>query len=75
MARIPPLSGTDVVAILQSHGFVYVRHKGSHAVLQSLQNDTTVTVIVPLHKELATGTLRSIIRQSGLPRETFTKAP
>ena len=33
--------------------------------------ETTVTVIVPDHKELRTGTLASIIRQSRLPREAF----
>ena len=35
--------------------------------------DTTVTVIVPDHKELRTGTLSSIIRQSRLPRDLFKR--
>ena len=37
--------------------------RGSHL---KLQNDAGLTVIVPLHRELAPGTLRSILRQSGL---------
>jgi len=32
-------------------------------------------VPVPLHRELRTGTLRSIIRQSGLSIDTFTAYP
>lgn len=31
----------------------------------------TVTVPVPLHKVVKIGTLQSIIRQSGIPKETF----
>ncbi|MDE0284881.1 MAG: type II toxin-antitoxin system HicA family toxin, partial [Gammaproteobacteria bacterium] len=34
-------------------------------------DDSTVTVPVPDHKELRTGTLMSIIRQSELPRSLF----
>lgn len=43
-----------------------------HAVMQSrLQDGTTVTVPVPLHRELKIGTLLSIIRQSGVARKEF----
>ena len=31
----------------------------------------TITVPVPLHADLAPGTLRGIIQQSGLPRDYF----
>jgi predicted RNA binding protein YcfA (HicA-like mRNA interferase family) len=56
---------------LAANGFAEVRRRGSHIVLQKRLAETTVTVIVPDHKELKTGTLSSIIRQSGLPREIF----
>ena len=39
--------------------------------MQLEAGETTVTVPVPNHSELRTGTLRSIIRQCGLPRELF----
>jgi predicted RNA binding protein YcfA (HicA-like mRNA interferase family) len=39
--------------------------------MQRRAADTTTTVPVPDHDELRTGTLRSIIRQSGLPRLLF----
>jgi predicted RNA binding protein YcfA (HicA-like mRNA interferase family) len=69
------LSGREVCRILAAHGFAEVRQKGSHIVMQKKLADSTVTVPVPDHKELKTGTLRAIIRQSGLRVEDFIKAP
>jgi len=40
-------------------------------VMQRATTDTTITVIVPDHREIRIGTLQSIIRQSQLPRELF----
>lgn len=48
-----------------------VRQRGSHIVMQKQLPDTTVTVPVPNHTELRTGTLQSIIRQAGVPRSEF----
>jgi predicted RNA binding protein YcfA (HicA-like mRNA interferase family) len=39
--------------------------------MQKEMQDTTITVPIPLHRELKIGTLQSIIRQSGLGREPF----
>ena len=39
--------------------------------MQKVENNSTITVPVPDHGELRTGTLMSIIRQSGLPGELF----
>ena len=39
--------------------------------MQQNASDGTITVPIPDHKELRTGTLQSIIRQSRLPREEF----
>jgi hypothetical protein len=41
------------------------------AILQKRTPESTVTVPVPLHSELKRGTLMSIIRQSGIPRQIF----
>jgi predicted RNA binding protein YcfA (HicA-like mRNA interferase family) len=65
------LSGHEVCTILQRHGFVEVRRRSSHVVMQRRLSDGTTTVPVPDHKELRIGTLQSIIRQSGLPRSEF----
>ena len=71
MGRLRVLSGRDVCRILSEHGFVQVRQRGSHVVMQRREGESTVTVPVPDHPELRTGTLLSIIRQSGLPRSVF----
>lgn len=71
MGKLPILSGADVVRILEAHDFAQVRQRGSHVIMQRQVRDTTITVPVPIHREIATGTLLSIIRQSGLPRSAF----
>lgn len=48
-----------------------MRQRGSHIIMQMQTEDSTITVPVPNYEELRIGTLRSIIRQSGLPRVLF----
>lgn len=66
-----PLSGKDVCEILIKHGFIQVRQRGSHIIMQKQIQNSTITVPVPNHKELRMGTLRSIIRQSTLNKTDF----
>jgi len=72
MGRLRVLSGREVCRILEAHGFTEVRWRGSHVVMQRRGDTTATTVPVPDHPEIKPGTLRSIIRQSGLPRDAFT---
>ena len=65
------LSSKGLCAILSSHGFVEVRRRGSHVVMQKKLPKGTITVPVPDHNEIRIGALQSIIRQSGLPRSEF----
>jgi predicted RNA binding protein YcfA (HicA-like mRNA interferase family) len=69
--RLRVLSGREVCTILAEHGFVQVRHRGSHIIMQQRVEGSTITVPVPDHDELRIGTLQSIIRQSGLSRVLF----
>ena len=71
MGRLRVLSGKRVCTILAEHGFVQVRQRGSHVIMQRRYGNSTITVPVPNHRELAVGTLSSIIRQSQLPRSAF----
>jgi predicted RNA binding protein YcfA (HicA-like mRNA interferase family) len=72
VGKLRTISGAEACAILALHGFVRGRQRGSHVIMQRKASDgATTTVPVPDHKELKTGTLRSIIRQSGLPRAEF----
>ena len=65
MVKLPVLSGDDLVRALKRCGFKIVRQKGSHV---SLQKETHRTV-VPLHKELAKGTILGVLKQCGLTVE------
>jgi predicted RNA binding protein YcfA (HicA-like mRNA interferase family) len=56
---------------LALNGFAAVRQHGSHQVMQKRVETATIAVPVPLHNPRRRGTLRSIIRQSGLPKELF----
>ena len=71
MGKLRVLSGQAVCRILTNHGFLEVRRRGSHIVMQKKVPESTITVPVPDHTELRSGTLRSIIRQSELPRSLF----
>jgi predicted RNA binding protein YcfA (HicA-like mRNA interferase family) len=71
---MPPrkkFSGAAICRLLEKHGFSSVRQKGSHRVMQKKTKNQTITVPVPMHKDLKPGTLGSIIRQSQLDRSLF----
>lgn len=71
MGRLRVLSGQEVCRILEDHGFVEVRRRGSHIVMQRRLDTSTITVPVPDHPEIKIGTLLAIMRQSGVPRAAF----
>lgn len=71
MGKLRILSGKEVCKILEKHGFMEIRRRGSHIAMQRKEKDNTLTVPVPDHKEIRTGTLLSIIRQSGVARSEF----
>ena len=62
MGRLRVLSGAEACNILEGHGFVAVRQRGSHRIMQLQTEGTTITVPVPLHDPLMRDTLLSIIR-------------
>jgi predicted RNA binding protein YcfA (HicA-like mRNA interferase family) len=64
-------SGAELCRLLGGHGFKVVRQKGSHIILQRQIPGSTITVPVPNHREIRSGTLKSIIRQSKLPASLF----
>lgn len=66
-----PISGKQAIKILQAKGFVIARQKGSHVVLTTIHNDKKFITVVPLHKELKKGTIRSIAKLAGLTPQDF----
>jgi predicted RNA binding protein YcfA (HicA-like mRNA interferase family) len=71
LGKLRVLSGSEVCKILERNGFVAVRQRGSHRIMQLQAEGSTITVPVPLHDPLRRGTLQSIIRQSGLSKSLF----
>ena len=69
MGRLPVLSGADAVQIFGKAGWTVDRQRGSHVVL--VKDGHIATLSVPDHKELARGTLRSLIRAAGMTTEDF----
>ena len=65
------LSSREVCDILGRHGFDEERRRNHIIIMKRQDADGTTKVAVPDHKELRIGTLRAIIRQSGVPRGEF----
>lgn len=69
MAHLPRLSGRTVVKAFGRDGWELARQKGSHMILVKAGRWTTLSV--PDHREIAPGTLPSLVRASGLTVEEF----
>lgn len=64
MARLPVMSGREVMRVFESLGWEKARQTGSHIIL--VQPGHSATLSVPDHREVARGTLRSLTRQAGM---------
>lgn len=71
MARLPVLSGQEVARAFVALGWSVAR-SGNHTIL--VNEGQAVTLSVPDHKEVAKGTLRSLIRDAGATVEEFVAA-
>ncbi len=71
MPPLPKLSGKEAVRVFERFGWNIARKKGSHIIL--VKDNHLATLSVPDHKEVAKGTLRSLIRASGLTVLEFNK--
>lgn len=69
MSKLPGISGAKCVKALTKKGFYFKRQEGSHIILR--RDDPFAQVVVPNHKELDKGTLRSIIRMANLSVDEF----
>jgi predicted RNA binding protein YcfA (HicA-like mRNA interferase family) len=71
MPRLPRISGAEAISALERLGFSRVRQRGSHVILKRIGPDRVSGCVVPLHSELAIGTLRGILKQAGVRAEEF----
>jgi predicted RNA binding protein YcfA (HicA-like mRNA interferase family) len=68
-----PLPYHEVKRKLEAAGFTQVSQKGSHVKFIRRTDEGTRTTIVPRHREVVVGTLRSIMRQAGLASDEFER--
>lgn len=70
MAELRRVSGKEAIRALERLGFAKTRQRGSHVVMKKMP-EGDVGCVVPLHRELATGTLRGILKQARVRLEDF----
>ena len=66
-----PLPYREVKRKLEAAGFIEVNQRGSHVKFSKETKQGTRTVIVPQHREVTLGTLKSILRQAGIDSDEF----
>jgi len=73
MSKLTRMSGKEAVSILKKFGFREIRQKGSHIILKRTTSEGEIGCVIPLHSELAIGTLRGILRQAKVDVEEFIR--
>jgi len=71
MPKLHRISGQEAIRALERLGFEQVRQRGSHVVLKKQTSEGAIGCVVPLHRELAIGTLRGILRQARVTPDEF----
>jgi predicted RNA binding protein YcfA (HicA-like mRNA interferase family) len=71
---LPRVSGQQAIRALEQIGFMQVRQRGSHVVLRRSTPEGDVGCAVPLHRELAVGTLAGVLKQAKVSVKEFTDA-
>lgn len=66
---VPVLSGREVVRVFETFDWQVVRQSASHIIM--VKEGEQVTLSIPDHREVAKGTLRSLIRMAGLTVQEF----
>jgi len=70
-AKLPQITGEELVKALQKEGFEVARQRGSHVQVRKYVEGKKITFPVPVHKgkTLKPGTLRGILRKAGISVE------
>jgi predicted RNA binding protein YcfA (HicA-like mRNA interferase family) len=71
LVRLPRISGEQAIRALERLGFVRARQRGSHVILRKDLEGQTFGCSIPLHNELAIGTLHGILKQAQVSVEDF----
>jgi predicted RNA binding protein YcfA (HicA-like mRNA interferase family) len=68
--KLPRISGQECIKALQRLGFIQVRQRGSHVIMRRADRGC----VVPLHREMKTGTLHGVLKQAGINANEFIEA-
>ena len=71
MPRLQRVSGRQAIKALERLGFEQIRQRGSHVILKKNTPEGDIGCVVPIHDELAVGTLRGILRLARVSVEDF----
>jgi predicted RNA binding protein YcfA (HicA-like mRNA interferase family) len=71
MHNLPHLSGREIIRAPERLGFVEARQRGSHVVMKKPTPEGNAGCVVPLHDEVAIGTLHSILKQAKISPHEF----
>ncbi len=71
MPKLKRVSGEETIRALERLGFVRIRQRGSHVVLKRQTPEGEVGCVVPLHRELAIGTLQGVLKQAKVSPDEF----
>jgi predicted RNA binding protein YcfA (HicA-like mRNA interferase family) len=72
--KLPVISGEELIRVLRKFGYEIARQKGSHVRLRNVPDPRRLPVTVPLHKELAPGTLKNILGDANISLEELIAA-
>lgn len=74
MSKFPKLDGNKIIKILiKEFGFEISRQKGSHIVLHKFMDGKKIVTVIPLHKEIKTGTIFGVLALAKITKEEFLK--
>lgn len=73
MPKLQKVSGEVAIRTLEKLGFKKIRQRGSHVILKKQTSEGEIGCVVPVHKELAVGTLRGILKQARINIEEFLR--
>jgi len=73
--KLPIVSGSEAVKAMQRLGFFVDRQRGSHAVLKKVTPHGERGCVIPMHREVALGTLRNALKMAGVSAEDMQSTP
>lgn len=73
MPELRKVSGEEAIKALERLGFVRARQRGSHVIMKKTTFEGSIGCVVPTHRVIAIGTLRSVLRQARVSPEEFLK--